>query len=202
MVGGTGLYIKAFSEGLDPVPPADEQSRIEIQEQYSRNGMSWLQEQIKLRDPAYYQSGEIRNPQRMMRALEVMESTGRSILSFRNEPKKTRPFRLLYIGLQIPAAILYQRISERVDHMMETGLLEEVRSLLAFQHLNALQTVGYTELFEYLNGDSDLPDAVLRIKQNTRHYAKRQMTWFRKNPFIHWVEKNPLKEILGYYQDI
>ena len=138
----------------------------------------------------------------MMRALEVMESTGRSILSFRNTAKKTRPFRLLYIGLQIPPAVLYRWINERADHMMEMGLLEETRSLLAFQHLNALQTVGYTELFEYLNGHSSLQEAILRIKQNTRHYAKRQMTWFRKNPAIHWVDKNYMKEILTHYRHI
>ena len=201
MVGGTGLYIKAFCEGLDPVPPTDEQLRIEIQEQFNRKGLSWLQEQIKLRDPAYFQSGENRNPHRMRRALEVMESTGRSILSFHNAPKKIRPFRIHFFGLQIPKDVLYQRINERVDYMMEAGLLGEVRSLIPFQHLNALQTVGYTELFEYLNGKSDLPDAISRIKQNTRHYAKRQMTWFRKNASIRWLENNPLNELLDHYRD-
>ena len=135
-----------------------------------------------------------------MRALEVMESTGRSILSFRNTEKKTRPFRIVSFGIRIPKDILYQRINERVDLMMECGLLEEAHSLLPFQHLNALQTVGYTELFEYLNGNSSLQDAVSKIKQNTRHYAKRQMTWFRKDPAIRWLEKSPLQEIIDHYQ--
>ncbi|MDP4130998.1 MAG: tRNA (adenosine(37)-N6)-dimethylallyltransferase MiaA [Bacteroidota bacterium] len=199
MAGGTGLYLKAFCEGLDPIPPADEQLRIEIREQYQLNGLGWLREKIKRCDPEFYQSGETANPQRMMRALEVMESTGRSILSFRDAPGKTRPFRILRFGIRVPTAILYRRINDRVDRMMELGLLEEVHSLLSFQHLNALQTVGYTELFEYLNGNSDLPEAVRRIKQNSRHYAKRQMTWFRKDPEIRWLEENRLQEILQYF---
>ncbi len=200
MVGGTGLYIKAFTEGLDAIPGTDEQTRIEIQEQYSFNGLPWLQEQIKLRDPAYFESGEIKNPQRMMRALEVMESTGHSILSFRNATKKKRPFRVLFFSIRIPPGILYERINERVDHMMGDGLLNEVKSLLAFQHFNALQTVGYTELFEHLNGKLNLEDAVIRIKQNTRKYAKRQLTWIRKNSSVHWLENDPLKEVLGVYE--
>lgn len=200
MVGGTGLYLRAFCEGMDQIPAPDEQLRIEIREQYQQYGLPWLQEQISQKDPAFSQSGETRNPQRMMRALEVMESTGRSILSFRNTEKKTRPFRIVSFGIRIPKDILYQRINERVDLMMECGLLEEARSLLPFQHLNALQTVGYTELFEYLNGNSSLQDAVSKIKQNTRHYAKRQMTWFRKDPAIRWLEKSPLQEIIDHYQ--
>lgn len=199
MVGGTGLYLKAFCEGMDQIPAPDEQLRIEIREQYQQYGLPWLQEQISQKDPAFSQSGETRNPQRMMRALEVMESTGRSILSFRNAEKKTRPFRIVSFGIRIPKDILYQRINERVDLMMEGGLLEEAHSLLPFQHLNALQTVGYTELFEYLNGNSSLQDAVSKIKQNTRHYAKRQMTWFRKDPAIRWLEKSPLQEIIDHY---
>ncbi len=196
MVGGTGLYIKAFTEGLDKIPETDEQTRIEIQEQYSRYGLLWLQAQVKLRDPVYFESGEIKNPQRMMRALEVIESTGHSILYFRNTEKKIRPFSVLFFSTRIPVSILNQRINERVDHMMEEGLLDEVRSLLPYQHFNALQTLGYTELFEHLNGKLNLENAVIRIKQNTRQYAKRQMTWIRKNSYVHWLEKDPLKEIL------
>jgi tRNA dimethylallyltransferase len=202
MAGGTGLYVKAFCEGLDPVPPPDEQLRTEIREQYRRNGLSWLQEQIRMRDPDYGRSGETQNPQRMMRALEVRESTGRSILSFRSMPKKTRPFHIAIFGLEVPRGILYQRINDRVDRMMESGLLDEARSLLPFQELNALQTVGYTELFSYLSKKTDLAEAVSRIKQNSRHYAKRQMTWFRKNPAVRWigVEEDPLQVILDQYQ--
>jgi tRNA dimethylallyltransferase len=200
MVGGTGLYLKAFCEGMDPMPPADEQIRTGIREKYKQNGLPWLQQQISLKDPEFDKSGETQNPQRMMRALEVMESTGRSILSFRDMPKKSRPFRIISFGLQISKEILYQRIDERVDLMMESGLLEEVRSLLPFQELNALQTVGYSELFDYLNGTSALRDAISKIKQHTKNYAKRQMTWFKKNPAIRWTEKNPLQEILDQYR--
>jgi tRNA dimethylallyltransferase len=199
MVGGTGLYLKAFCEGMDPMPPADEQIRTGIREKYKQNGLPWLQQQISLKDPEFDKSGETQNPQRMMRALEMMESTGRSILSFRDMPKKSRPFRIISFGLQISKEILYQRIDERVDLMMESGLLEEVRSLLPFQELNALQTVGYSELFDYLNGTSALRDAISKIKQHTKNYAKRQMTWFKKNPATHWIEKNPLQEILDQY---
>lgn len=202
MVGGTGLYIKAFTEGLDKIPETDEQTRIEIREQYARYGLPWLQEQIKLRDPGYFESGEIGNPQRMMRALEVIESTGHSILFFRNAEKKSRPFRVLFFSIRIPVSILNQRINERVDHMMEEGLLDEVKSLIPYQHFNALQTVGYTELFEHLNGKLNLENAVTRIKQNTRQYAKRQMTWIRKNSSVHWLEKDPLKEILEFSERI
>jgi len=201
MAGGTGLYLKAFSEGMDAMPPAHEQLRAEIREKYRQNGLLWLQQQISLKDPEFDKLGETRNPQRMMRALEVMESTGRSVLSFRNTSPKNRPFRILSFGLQIPKDILYQRINERVDWMMESGLLEEVRSLLPFRDLNALRTVGYAELFDYLNGNSGLADAVSRIKQNTRHYAKRQMTWFRRNPDIRWIEKDSLQEILDQYRN-
>ncbi|HVY76620.1 MAG TPA: tRNA (adenosine(37)-N6)-dimethylallyltransferase MiaA [Puia sp.] len=200
VVGGTGLYIKAFCEGLDAVPPADEQLRIEIKEQYEQYGISWLQEQIRQRDPEFHLAGETRNPQRMMRALEVKESTGRSILSFHGEAMKTRPFQILYFGLQLTRAVLNERINERVDTMMQKGLLEEVKSLVPFRNLNALQTVGYTELFEHLAGNIGLDEAVARIKQNTRHYAKRQMTWFKKNPAMYWLEKDPLRTILEHYQ--
>jgi tRNA dimethylallyltransferase len=200
MVGGTGLYIKAFCEGMDPVPPADEQLRMEIRKKYRENGLEWLQREIGSADPEFQQSGEIRNPQRIMRALEVKKSTGRSILSFRNLPRKPRPFRIVRFGLQVPKDILYQRINERVDLMMKSGLTDEVRSLLPFQHLNALQTVGYTELFDYLNGNQNLAEAVSKIKQHTRNYAKRQMTWFRKDPSIRWIEKEPLKEVLDQWE--
>jgi tRNA dimethylallyltransferase len=196
VAGGTGLYIQAFCEGLDPVPPADEQLRIEIREQYDRHGLVWLQEKIRLLDPEFDRAGETRNPQRMMRALEVVESTGRSILSFRHTEKKARPFRIVRFGIRLPMPVLYARINTRVDRMMEAGLLEEVRSLLAHQHRNALQTVGYTELFEHLNGECSLDEAVNRIKQNSRHYAKRQMTWLRKETSsIHWLGEDPMREI-------
>jgi tRNA dimethylallyltransferase len=202
MCGGTGLYIRAFREGLDEIPWIDEGIRKKIRDQYLENGLEWLQGAIKNEDPLFYAAGEITNPQRIMRALEVVQSTGRSIISFRNHPKKQRPFRILEFAIRLPRKELYRRIDQRVDDMMEAGLLDEVKKLLPYQHLNALQTVGYTELFEYLQGRSSLGDAVSLIKQNTRHYAKRQITWLNKNENLIWLENDYLQKILADYSDI
>ncbi len=187
MVGGTGLYIKAFCEGLDAIPPVKAGIREDITVQYQRHGINWLQESLRKEDPAFYESGEIQNPQRMMRALEVIRSTGRSITGFRTGTVKKRDFHIEKIGLELPREILYQRINNRVDQMLEDGLVEEVRSLIPYQDLNALQTVGYRELFDHFNGLTSQERAIQLIKQNTRHYAKRQLTWFKKDPAIHWI---------------
>jgi len=188
MVGGTGLYIKAYSEGLDAIPPIDPAVRQQIQHHYEAGGLVWLQEQIRDSDPEFFKVGEIQNPQRLMRALEVKKATGHSILSFRTLTKKQRPFKIEKIGLFLPKEELHQRINGRVDSMLEEGLLEEVQSLLPYRELNALQTVGYTELFDHLDGKLSLDQAVEAIKMNTRRYAKRQMTWFRKDPSVRWVD--------------
>jgi tRNA dimethylallyltransferase len=199
MCGGTGLYIKAFREGLDEIPVIDEGIRKKIIGNYNERGFSWLADCIRESDPLFFTSGEMANPQRMMRALEVIQSTGRSILSFRKQQKKQKPYRILEFGLRIPRKELYNRINERVDIMMDAGLLDEAVSLLPYQHLNALQTVGYSELFDYLKGKSSLEDSVSRIKQNTRHYAKRQMTWLNKNENLIWLEDNFFNKILADY---
>lgn len=199
MCGGTGLYIKAFCEGLDEIPVVEEGIRKDIQSSYLENGLDWLKESIRLSDPVFYASGEMKNPQRMMRALEVVRSTGQSIITFRNRQKKQRPFRILEFGIRLPRKELYGRIDDRVDKMMDQGLMDEVISLLPYQHLNALQTVGYTELFEYLRGKLSLPDSISMIKQNTRHYAKRQITWMNKNAGLVWLEEEYLKKILSLY---
>jgi tRNA dimethylallyltransferase len=199
MSGGTGLYIKAFREGLDEIPSIGEGIREKIQESYEEHGISWLKDIIHKEDPLFYESGETANPQRMMRALEVIRSTGRSIISFRSRQKKQRPFRILEFGIRLPRKELYKRINERVDRMMDEGLLDEVVSLLPYQHLNALQTVGYTELFNYLKGNTRLIEAVSLIKQNTRHYAKRQITWMNKNKSLLWLEDDFLDKVLNVY---
>jgi tRNA dimethylallyltransferase len=188
MVGGTGLYIKAFCEGLDSIPPVDPAIRDQVRAGYSTQGLGWLQEQVRASDPAFYGSAEIHNPRRLMRALEVVLSTGNSILSYRTGPGKPRPFKVRKIGLQLPKEQLHRNIHTRVDRMMELGLLGEVKGLLPYRDCNALQTVGYTELFSHLEGRLSLDQAVEEIKKNTRRYAKRQMTWFRKDPSIHWVD--------------
>lgn len=187
MVGGTGLYIKAFCEGLDEVPPVNEAIRNEINEAYKTGGIEWLNDKVKKQDPLYYSSGEIQNPQRMMRALEIKLSTGNSILDFHSGKKIAREFEIKKINLELPRNELYERINKRVDDMMQAGLLKEAESLFPYRHLNALQTVGYKELFDFMEGKT-LPDgrqvsfdkAIDNIKKNTRHFAKRQITWFKK----------------------
>ena len=186
MVGGTGLYIKAFCEGLDKIPAVDPAIREQIISNYNNKGLVWLQGELQQKDPAFYASGEIQNPQRMMRALEVVESTGQSVLSFRKGEKAQRNFNIMKIGLELPKEELHQRIHTRVDQMMQAGQLDEVRGLIPYKHLNALQTVGYKELFDHLDGKTALENAVEQIRTNTRQYAKRQMTWFKKDAEIKW----------------
>lgn len=186
VTGGTGLYIKAFCEGLDDMPPVSPEIRQAITEQYEQHGLAWLQQQVQQHDPLYYASGEIQNPQRLIRALEVKQATGESIRSFQQGKKATRHFRIIKYGLELPKPELHARINTRVDMMIQQGLIREVESLLPFKHLNALQTVGYSELFEYLEGKISLEQAIDRIKTNTRQYAKRQMTWFKRDTSIQW----------------
>ncbi len=190
MVGGTGLYIKAFVEGMDQIPTIDPAIRLQIQEDVSNKGMDWLQAQIQKMDPEYWamaDQGEQQNTQRLSRALEVMIGTGKSILRFQQQQKKTRPFNIQKIGLELPREQLYERINQRVLQMVETGLEEEVKSLLPQFHLNALQTVGYQEWLPYFKGEQSRDEVIQAIQQNTRHYAKRQMTWFKKDTSIEWT---------------
>lgn len=187
MVGGTGLYIKAFYEGMDEMPEIDESIRNDLRMQYEQKGMGWLNEAVKENDPLFYGKGEILNPQRMLRALEVKLSTGKSVFELHTAKKKQRHFGIIKVGIDLPREILYDQINTRVDRMMEAGLYEEVKSLIGYRHINALQTVGYKELFENIEGNISLDKAVDDIKKNTRHYAKRQMTWFKKDQDIKWL---------------
>ena len=186
MTGGTGLYIKAFREGMDAIPPIPEDVRKFVIKKYQDLGIDWLVSQLEEKDPLFAAKGEMKNPQRMMRALEVVLQTGQSIFSFRKNQQHQREFRIIPIALELPREQLYERINKRVDMMFEDGLLDEARSLLPFRHLNALQTVGYTELFDYFDGKTNSDRAVELIKQNTRHYAKRQMTWFKRDAETKW----------------
>jgi tRNA dimethylallyltransferase len=188
MVGGTGLYIRAFTDGLDDIPPADPALRERLRQRYQQDGMAWLQQEVRQLDPAFFAEGEQLNPHRLLRALEVRLSTGRSILSFRSRTPQQRPFHIRKIGLQLPKEELHRRIHDRVDAMMQHGLLEEVKGLLPWRTHKALQTVGYKELFDYLDGACSLDEAVANIKTNTRHYAKRQLTWFKKDPSVQWTD--------------
>ena len=200
MVGGTGLYLKAFCEGLDSVPDIDEVIRQNIIHNYETKGMEWLMQEVKLKDPVFYGTGEIQNPQRMMRALEVMEATGQSIVSFRKGAKAERDFAIIKTGLELPKEELHRNINTRTDKMMEAGLLNEVRELMPFKKLNALQTVGYKEMFDYINGDISLDDAVSQIKIATRQYAKRQLTWFKKDKSITWFHPQQTENIIQFIQ--
>lgn len=202
MAGGTGLYIKAFRDGLDEIPVVDPEFRKEIQENYRTLGINWLQDAIQKEDPLFFESGEMLNPQRMMRALEVKKSTGRSILAYRSQQKKQNPYRILEFAVLLSRKELYQRIDKRVDAMMEAGLADEVKSLVPYQHLNALQTVGYKELFDQINGKMNLKDSISLIKQNTRHYAKRQMTWLNKNANLTWLQDDFVNRIVETYSEI
>lgn len=196
MVGGTGLYIKAFCEGLDFIPEIPKGLRDSIILNYQQKGLKWLQEEIAVKDPAFYNQGEIQNPQRVMRALEVKEATGKSILSFRKGEKEQRNFQIIKIGLELPREKLNQQIHHRVDQMMNQGLLNEVKELLPYRNMNALQTVGYSELFDFFDGKIELSTAVEQIKTHTRQYAKRQMTWFKKDNSIHWFAPDEWENIL------
>ena len=198
MVGGTGLYIKAFCEGLDAIPAIDPAIRQQVINGYEKRGLSWLQEQLRQKDPLFYEKGEMQNPQRMMRALEVAEATGQSIFSFRKKEKVQRDFNILKAGLDIPKEQLHQHIHSRVDKMIAAGLVEEVRSLMPYRQLNALQTVGYAEIFGYLDGKISLEKAIEQIKTNTRQYAKRQLTWFRKDAAIQWFAPEQVEEMIEW----
>ena len=187
MVGGSGLYIDAVCKGLDTFPDIDETLRTKLRQKFEVYGIQWLQDEVKKIDPTFYASSDVNNHQRLLRCLEVCKQSGQIFSSFKNKKNKTRTFEVEYISIKMDREKLYQRINDRVDLMMEKGLLQEVESLIKFQDLNALKTVGYSELFQYLNNDISLERAIELIKQNSRRYAKRQMTWLKRYP-INWMK--------------
>jgi tRNA dimethylallyltransferase len=199
MVGGTGLYIKAFCEGMDNIPAIDPNIRRKVMAEYEEKGLEYLQEQVAEKDPDFWEIAERQNPQRLMRALEVFLSTGKSINLFRISDKKERPFNIIKIGLDLPRLRLYEQINNRADAMMEKGLLAEANELYSYRSLNALQTVGYRELFYYLENKYSLAEAVEKIKINTRQYAKRQLTWFKNDSTVRWLNPDEVsaKDVLS-----
>ena len=188
LVGGSGLYVDAVVNGLDHFPDIDKQIREALNTQLDTNGLAFLQQELMRVDPLYYKTMDTENPRRVIRALEIYRATGKPYSSFLKDRVANRNFKTLYIGLTAERPIVYQRINKRVDIMLENGLLEEVKQLRAHKDLNALQTVGYRELFQYFDGTLTLEKAVEEIKKNTRRFAKRQGTWFRKNQQIHWFD--------------
>ena len=199
MVGGSGLYVDAVVKGLDDFPEVDPGIRAALNEKLNTSGIESLQEELKELDPDYYSEVDIQNPHRLIRALEICKGTGKTYSSFRKKDAKKRFFEPVYIGLTAEREIVYDRINRRVDLMMQVGLLDEAKELFPKRQLNALNTVGYKELFQYLEGQWDLETAVAEIKKNTRRFAKRQFTWFRKNEQIHWFDSStPHEEILTF----
>ena len=200
MVGGTGLYIKAFCEGLDEIPPVPDEIRANIIQQYDVLGLPWLQQEIQSKDPLYFSTGEILNPQRLMRALEVKLSTGKSIRDYQSNKTVTRNFNVIKIGLDLPRESLHTNINHRANEMIKDGLEDEARELYKYRELPALRTVGYTEFFDYFDGKSNFDEAVEMIKKNTRQYAKRQLTWFRKDKSYTWFSPLDKEAILNHFQ--
>jgi len=188
MVGGSGLYVDAVLKGLDYFPDVDESIRVQLIADLEEFGIGHLQKQLQELDPLSYTTIAIDNPQRLIRALEVTIGTKIPFSTFKNKPKSPRSFHSIKIGINADRAIIYDRINQRVDLMMEQGLLDEVKQLLKHKELNALQTVGYKELFLYLENKMTLEEAIEEIKKNTRRFAKRQLTWFRKDPEILWFD--------------
>ena len=187
LAGGSGLYVDAVCKGLDNFPPVSREIRSELRAALEHQGIESLQDRLKTLDPVQYDRIDLSNPHRLMRALEICIGTGKPYSGFLEQGKRKRSFRTIFIGLSADRETLYNRINERVHKMMEDGLLEEAKKLYGHRDLNALQTVGYKELFRYFDGEYSLEEAVRQIKKNTRRFAKRQLTWFRKNTDIHWV---------------
>lgn len=198
VVGGSGLFINAIVNGFDEIPTASVETRDRLNELFNQKGIAVLQEKLKAIDPEFYGEADINNPQRLIRAIEVYETSGKPFSEYRRKVKKQRPFHTLQIGLNTNRETLYENINTRVDMMMANGLVKEVEGLQSFRHLNPLNTVGYTELFKFFDGGFSLEEAVQKIKQNTRRFAKRQLTWFNKSGEITWFKPDEVENIIDY----
>jgi len=198
MAGGSGLYINAVLYGFDELPTIEDSIREKLNHRLVQDGLATLQEELKSVDPLYYAEVDIHNPQRVIRALEVFYSSGKPFSSFRKGALQSRDFKTILIGLNTEREELYQRINLRVDLMLKEGLINEVKSLQAYKHLNSLNTVGYSEIFKALDGETSIEQAVNLIKQNTRRFAKRQLTWFRKLEGINWFKPDEKEKIISF----
>lgn len=196
MSGGSMMYIDAVCDGIDDIPTVDEDTRALMKHRLATEGIDSLAEELKKLDPEHYNIVDKKNPRRVVHALEICHMTGKTYTSFRTNSKKQRPFKTVKIGLNRDREELYNRINQRVDHMMENGFLEEARRVYPQRHLNALNTVGYKELFNYFDGTWSLEEAVERIKGNTRRYMRKQLTWFKHEPEINWFHPDQIEEIL------
>ena len=201
LAGGSMFYIDTICKGIDDIPTVTPEIRAEVVEWYHQNGLEALQQRLLALDHDYYNIADLNNPKRLLHAVEICQMTGKTFTSFRKKTVRQRPFRILKIGINQKREILYNRINQRVDQMMEAGLLDEARSVYPYKELNSLNTVGYKELFSYFDGTSTLEEAIDLIKRNSRKYARKQLTWFRRDADIHWFEPDQLQEIIAFTQD-
>lgn len=200
LAGGSGLFVKAVCEGLDEMPDIPAKYRVKLVEELQKEGLNALLAQLKMLDPLYFSLVDKANGQRIIRALEVIRYTGKPYTYFRKNKKANRPFNIVKIGLNRAREILYSRINQRMDEMIGNGLFEEARTLFPFKDLNALQTVGYTEIFDYLQDKYDQEEAIRLLKRNSRRYAKRQLTWFRKDTEVTWFDPSNIAGMLQHIE--
>ncbi|MBR2778342.1 MAG: tRNA (adenosine(37)-N6)-dimethylallyltransferase MiaA [Prevotella sp.] len=198
MAGGSMMYIDAVCDGIDDIPTIDDETRATMKRRLAEEGLEALVEELRRLDPEYYEIVDRQNPRRVVHALEICQMTGQTYTSFRKRERRQRPFDIVKIGLNLPREELYDRINRRVDQMMADGLLEEAKRLYPMRHLNALNTVGYKELFDYIDGHWSLEEAVERIKGNTRRYARKQLTWYKKDEQIRWFRPDETDNIIEY----
>lgn len=197
LTGGSMMYVDAICKGIDDIPTVDAETRELMLQRYEQEGLEQMCAELKLLDPEYYKIVDLKNPKRVIHALEICYMTGKTYTSFRTQQKKERPFHIIKIGLTRDRAELYERINRRVDLMIEEGLVEEAKAVYPYRHLNSLNTVGYKEIFNYLDGEWELPFAIEKIKQNSRIYSRKQMTWFKRDKDILWFHPDREEEILA-----
>lgn len=202
LTGGSMMYVDAICKGIDDIPTVDNETRELMLRRYETEGLEPLCAELKLLDPEYYKVIDLKNPKRVVHALEICYMTGKTYTSFRIREQKTRPFEIIKIGLTRPREELYERINHRVDLMIEEGLVEEARKVYSYRKLNSLNTVGYKEIFNYLDREWDLPFATDKIKQNSRVYSRKQMTWFKRDTDIHWFHPDNVTEIYSFLNAI
>ncbi len=202
LTGGSMLYVDTVCKGIDDIPTVDPEIREEVVDWYRNNGLEALRERLRLIDPEYYRIADLNNPKRLLHAVEIHQMTGTPISAFRKNTVKERPFRMIKIGINQDRKILYDRINSRVEQMMDAGLLDEVRSVYPYRNLNSLNTVGYKELFAYFDGACSLDEAVDLIKRNSRKYARKQLTWYRRDADIKWFEPDQVQKIIEFTDQI
>ncbi len=200
LTGGSMMYIDTICKGIDDIPTVTPEIRDEVIGWYEDNGLEALQQRLLSLDPEYYSIVDLNNPKRLLHAVEICQMTGKTFTSFRKNTVRERPFRIIKIGINQNRELLYQRINYRVEQMMEAGLLDEARSVYPFKSLNSLNTVGYKELFSYFDGDITLDEAVDLVRRNSRKYARKQLTWFRRDKDIHWFEPTQIQEIIAFIE--